>query len=103
MNDTDGFRCARCGTEDADPLGAPPFANEIGRRVAEEICPECWDDWKDRQMLLINHYGLNLQDREARAFLMDNMEKFLFEEGEGEAGEGGGDDGAVGPFGEVEG
>jgi len=85
MNDTDGFRCARCGTEDAEPLGTPPFANEIGRRVAREICPECWDDWKDRQMLLINHYGLNLQDRDARSFLMDNMESFLFEEGEGEA------------------
>jgi len=85
MNDTDGFRCARCGSEDGEPLGEPPFANEIGRRVAREICRSCWDDWKDRQMLLINHYGLDLQDREARSFLMENMEVFLFEEGEGEA------------------
>lgn len=85
MNETDAFRCARCGTEDADPLGRPPFPNEIGRRVAEEICPSCWDDWKDRQMLLINHHGIDLQDREARSFLMDEMETFLFEGGEKEA------------------
>lgn len=85
MNDNDGFRCARCGSEDADPLGKPPFRNEVGRRVAEEICGSCWDDWKDQQMLLINHYGLDLQDREARSFLMENMEAFLFEEGEGGA------------------
>lgn len=85
MNDTDEFRCTRCGNEDTETLGDPPFANEIGRRVAEEICAECWADWKDRQMLLINHYGLNLQDREARSFLMDNMQSFLFEEGEGDA------------------
>jgi Fe-S cluster biosynthesis and repair protein YggX len=32
-------------------------------------------------MLLINHYGLNLQDSNARTFLITNLKSFLFAEG----------------------
>ncbi len=66
-------------------MGSPPFPNELGERVAEEICGDCWEEWKRRQMLLINHYGLNLRDANARKFLMQNMRSFLFAEGPAEA------------------
>lgn len=32
-------------------------------------------------MMLINHYGLNLMDAQARSFLTKNMEAFLFKTG----------------------
>lgn len=82
---TEAFSCARCGATDRPPLGAAPFPNEIGQRVAREICVECWEEWKRRQMLLINHYGLNVRDSRARVFLMANLRAFLFDQGEGEA------------------
>lgn len=85
MSDDQDFQCARCGSPEGPPLGKPPFKNDLGHRVAREICRGCFEDWKQRQMLLINHYALNLRDREAREFLMRNMEAFLF--GEGEAAE----------------
>jgi Fe-S cluster biosynthesis and repair protein YggX len=34
--------------------------------------------------MLINHYGLNLMDPQARAFLTRNMEAFLFAKGKQE-------------------
>jgi Fe-S cluster biosynthesis and repair protein YggX len=34
--------------------------------------------------MLINHYGLNLMDPQARSFLTKNMEAFLFKSGSGE-------------------
>lgn len=83
MSEQEDFRCARCESPEGPPLGNPPFKNELGRRVAREICRGCFEDWKQRQMLLINHYALNLRDRKAREFLMENMEAFLFGEGEG--------------------
>lgn len=83
MSEQEDFRCARCESPEGPPLGNPPFRNEIGQRVAREICRGCFEDWKQRQMLLINHYALNLRDRKARQFLMENMEAFLFGEGEG--------------------
>lgn len=75
------IRCARCEREDVHPMGAAPFPNELGERVAGEICGDCWEEWKHHQMLLINHYGLNLRDTNARQFLMQNMRSFLFSEG----------------------
>jgi Fe-S cluster biosynthesis and repair protein YggX len=35
--------------------------------------------------MLINHYGLNLMDPQARTFLTRNMEGFLFKSGSQEA------------------
>jgi Fe-S cluster biosynthesis and repair protein YggX len=32
-------------------------------------------------MMLINHYGLNLMDPQARGFLTKNMQAFLFKAG----------------------
>lgn len=66
-------------------MGTPPFPDERGARIASEVCTECWEEWKRRQMLLINHYGLNVRDRKARDFLYQNLDAFLF--GAGDAAE----------------
>jgi hypothetical protein len=43
------------------------------------ICTACWKEWLAYQQALINHYGLDVRDREARDFLTQNMEAYLFE------------------------
>jgi Fe-S cluster biosynthesis and repair protein YggX len=60
----------------------PPFPGSIGARVVEEICTQCWADWLKQQTMLINHYGLNVMDPQARAFLTKNMSAFLFKTSE---------------------
>ncbi len=59
----------------------PPFPGAIGARVVDEICTQCWADWGKQQTMLINHYGLNVMDPQARAFLTKNMTAFLFKTG----------------------
>jgi len=76
------FDCVRCDRDDPRPLASAPFADERGARIQREICADCWEEWKQRQMLLINHYGLNVRDRKAREFLYQNLEAFLFGGGE---------------------
>jgi len=66
-------------------MGAPPFQDELGSRIAESICSACWEEWKQRQMVIINHYGLNVREPKARGFLIANLKSFLFSEGEGVA------------------
>ena len=61
-----------------------PFPNELGRRAFAEICGVCWSEWLRMQQQLINHYGLNVLDPQARAFLTNNMTAFLFKSGMGE-------------------
>jgi len=73
--------CARCGQTRAG-FEAPPCPGPVGARVVAEICQECWAQWLKQQMMLINHYGLNLMDPQARAFLTRNMSAFLFGTGD---------------------
>jgi Fe-S cluster protector protein len=72
--------CTRCGQTRAG-LEKIPFPGPIGARAQAEICTECWGLWLKQQTMLINHYGLNLMDPQARAFLTRNMEAFLFKSG----------------------
>ena len=62
----------------------PPFRNELGERVHQEICRDCWAEWLQHQTLLINHYGLDPRDPKAREFLYQQIETVLLEGGEGE-------------------
>lgn len=77
------IQCHRCG-EDAPRLPRPPFKNELGQRVQDEICAGCWQEWLQHQTLLINHYGLDPRDKKAKAFLYEQIEQVLLEGGEGE-------------------
>jgi Fe-S cluster biosynthesis and repair protein YggX len=72
--------CARCG-QTRDGFEKAPFPGAIGARVVEGICQSCWADWLKQQTMLINHYGLNVMDPQARQFLTRNMEAFLFKAG----------------------
>jgi Fe-S cluster biosynthesis and repair protein YggX len=76
-------QCTRC-KETRPGLAAPPYRNDLGERVHREICQVCWGEWLKYQTMLINHYGLNVRDGEARSFLLENTEKFLFGTGEAE-------------------
>jgi Fe-S cluster biosynthesis and repair protein YggX len=69
--------CVRCGGENPQ-MAFRPFPTELGKRVFEQICATCWAEWVKHQQALINHYGLNLQDPQARGFLYENLERFLF-------------------------
>ena len=77
------IECVRCG-KTGEPLEKPPLRTELGERVHAGICRTCWDEWLRYQTALINHYGLDVRDREARGFLTQNMEAYLFRTGEAE-------------------
>jgi Fe-S cluster biosynthesis and repair protein YggX len=72
--------CVRCG-QTRDGFERPPFPGEVGARIVEGICRECWAQWLKQQTMLINHYGLNVMDPQARSFLTRNMSAFLFKAG----------------------
>lgn len=77
------IECRRCG-EIGEPLERPPLRNELGERIHAGICRTCWQQWLGYQTTLINHYGLDVRDRQAKEFLSHNMEAFLFRTGETE-------------------
>jgi Fe-S cluster biosynthesis and repair protein YggX len=75
--------CVRCG-QTREGFERAPFPGAIGARIQAGVCRECWAQWLKQQTMLINHYGLNVMDPQARAFLTKNMEAFFFKAGQEE-------------------
>lgn len=65
----------------AEGLDFPPYPGELGKTIYNEISKEAWGMWLSHQTMLINEYRLNMLDVQARKFLAQEMEKFLFGEG----------------------
>ena len=59
-------------------LDRPPFPGPLGQRIYDHISKQAFDMWPAQQVLIINHYGLNMADPEARKILREQMEDFFF-------------------------
>jgi tetratricopeptide (TPR) repeat protein len=60
----DGFRCQRpgcmAGTR-ARRLARPPMSDEMGQRIYDNICADCWDYWlRNLSIKVINEMRLDL-------------------------------------------
>ena len=64
--------------KEAPALKFAPLPGEMGNRIINNISAEAWQDWIKRQTMFINEYRLNLLDDEAKNFLKEQREKFLF-------------------------
>jgi Fe-S cluster biosynthesis and repair protein YggX len=73
-------QCVKFGKE-LPGLEKPPFPGPLGQRIFENVSKQAWELWLPQSTLIINHYGLNLADKEHRAFLRQQMEEFFFAEG----------------------
>jgi len=70
-------KCVKLGRE-LPGLEEPPFGSELGERIFNEVSQQAWEMWPSHQMILINHFGLSLNDPRARQFLREQMEDFFF-------------------------
>lgn len=64
--------------QQAEGLEQPPFPGPLGQKIYENISKSAWSMWLAQQTMLINEYHLSLIDPQARQFLQQEMEKFLF-------------------------
>jgi Fe-S cluster biosynthesis and repair protein YggX len=69
--------CTRCG-EPGDQLKQPPLPTDLGDRIYDSVCHDCWGEWLRQQTAIINHYGLDLTQPDSRKFLLQQTEQFLF-------------------------
>ena len=70
---------------EAEGLDYLPYPGELGKRIYDNISKEAWAQWVAHQTMLINENRLTPIEPKARAFLVAEMEKFLFGSGIGEA------------------
>jgi Fe-S cluster biosynthesis and repair protein YggX len=73
---TQTLECSRCGQQ-RKGLDAAPSGGPIGKLVQENICQDCWKEWRETSALLINHHGLVLGNPQHRQQLRMAMLQFL--------------------------
>jgi Fe-S cluster biosynthesis and repair protein YggX len=78
---TGGFRCQRPGCwagSHARQLDKPPFNDELGQRIHESICADCWMDWlRNYSVKVINELRLDLSSEHGQQEYDRYMREFL--------------------------
>ncbi len=70
------IRCARCG-KDAPPLAPAPYPGKLGEELTSRICVDCWAEWQQVEVMVINELQLNFMDPRAQDVLVQQMREFL--------------------------
>ncbi len=71
------IQCAKLDKQ-GEGLDFAPYPGELGQRIYDTISKEAWQMWMNHQTMLINERQLSMIEREAREYLVNEMEKFLF-------------------------
>lgn len=66
---------------DTEGLDFVPWPGELGKRIYAGIGKNAWQAWLAHQTMLINENRLSPMDPKHRAFLEEQMVKFLFDGG----------------------
>lgn len=78
-------RIVHCKKLDKDlpGLDRPPYKNELGQRLYNEISKEAWDMWLKDSVKYINTYRVDLASTEGQKFMFKQVAVYFgFEEGE---------------------
>jgi Fe-S cluster biosynthesis and repair protein YggX len=73
-------KCVKLGRE-AEGLDEPPFDNELGRRIYDNVSREAWAEWGNFQKMLLNEYRLQPWRKEHQQFLAQQLEQYFFGDG----------------------
>jgi Fe-S cluster biosynthesis and repair protein YggX len=65
----------QCDTEGLDFV---PYPGELGQRIFNGVGKAAWSEWLAHQTMLINENRLSPRDPKHRAFLEEELVKFLF-------------------------
>jgi Fe-S cluster biosynthesis and repair protein YggX len=62
-------------------LDEPPFDNDLGKKVYEQVSRNAWGMWVEHCKMLLNEYRLNPARKEDQQAIVQQMEQFFFGEG----------------------
>ena len=72
--------CSRFKQE-MEGLDEAPFDSDFGNKVYNNVSKKAWQEWVERQKMLLNEYRLQPWLPQAQQFLVEQMEEFFFGSG----------------------
>ncbi|MCL2450665.1 MAG: oxidative damage protection protein [Polyangiaceae bacterium] len=69
--------------KDLPGLDRPPYRNELGQRIFDEVSKEAWQSWLQDSVRFINTYRVDLASSEGQKFMLKQCAIYFgFEAGE---------------------
>jgi Fe-S cluster biosynthesis and repair protein YggX len=69
--------------KDLPGLTRPPYRNELGQRIYDEVSREGWEQWLKDSVKFINTYRVDLASPEGQKFMLKQCAIYFgYEEGE---------------------
>lgn len=68
--------CARCGQEKPGATGVF-YGGELGQQIRRQICADCWAEWQEAEVMVINELRLNFMDPKSQEILAQQLREFL--------------------------
>ena len=69
--------------KDLPGLPRPPYRNELGQKIYDEVSKEAWDQWLKDSVKYINTYRVDLASPEGQKFMLKQCSIYFgFEEGD---------------------
>ncbi len=62
-------------------LDETPFDSDFGQKIFDNVSKKSWQEWAERQKMLLNEYRLQPWQPQAQQFLVEQMQEFFFGEG----------------------
>jgi Fe-S cluster biosynthesis and repair protein YggX len=62
-------------------LPEPPFDNELGKKIYDNVSQQAWGQWMEHCKMLLNEYRLNPARKQDQEVIVQQMEQFFFGEG----------------------
>jgi Fe-S cluster biosynthesis and repair protein YggX len=62
-------------------LDEPPFDNELGQRIYDNVSRDAWKMWTEHCKMILNEYRLNPANRQHQELIVQQLEQFFFGEG----------------------
>ncbi|MFN2409392.1 MAG: oxidative damage protection protein [Halomonas sp.] len=63
--------------QELEALPFPPLPGKQGQEIQATVSKQAWEDWQALQTRLINEKHLNMLDPDARAYLMEQMQRYF--------------------------
>jgi len=68
--------CARCGRRAPGATGVF-YGGALGDQIRSQTCAECWAEWQEAEVKVINELRLNFMDAKSQEVLAEQLRQFL--------------------------
>ena len=72
--------CARCNRI-AAAASDVAWGGKLGEEIRAKVCNDCWKEWQDAEVMVINELRLNFMDPESQETLIRHLREYLVLDG----------------------